>query len=47
LLQTTETVQHTSAQSNRTFSALILAVIRKTERDRELVPHICSYHMIK
>ena len=53
-LWTTETAQHTSAQSISTFSALILAGDSETgwarfiaERDRELVPHICSYDMIK
>ena len=57
LLWTTVTVQHTSAQSIITFSALILAGgggvgegVRFrliTERDRGLVLHVCSYHMIK
>ena len=52
LLRTTETVQHTSAQSIR-LSELSrglgdrMRVKLITDRDLELVPHVCSYCMIK
>ena len=48
LLWTTKTVQHTSAQSISTFSALILAGGYRliTERYLELVPHVCSYQLM-